>query len=217
MVDLVNVTGENITVRNSVGDELFNTDHRYLMYTDVSTVSTSGLQRTPIIMSSGDQSSLDLLKNYAGYENADSVLTQLTYANKSGLPSPTSSVAMGTFQGPFPSLPAVFFHQPSTGATSTISRSTTTRTLTLQDGTVYGTYRWVVSKVIAGPGTDYNMVFPEVVSLTGVTPGQADVLTMLFYSDDVYSLMSNTGYVNIQALPLWYDYPHQVLTLGVTE
>ena len=213
MVDLVNITGENITVRNSSGQELFNTDNRYLMYTDASTLHTSGLQRTPIIISGGDQSSLDLLRNYAGYVNNDSVLAQLTYSNKSGLPSPTSAISMGTFQGPFPSLPAVFFYQNSNGVASTIHRSTTTRTLALQNGTVYGTYRWVVLRTDTG----YNTVFPEVISLTGVTPAQADVIAMVFYAADVYSLMSSAGFVNIQAIPYWYDYPDQVLALGITE
>lgn len=217
MVDLVHITDENITVRNSSGQELFNTDNKYLMYTDISSVSSSGVQKTPIVLSRGDQSSLDLLRNYGGYanpsgESAGIGLTQ--YANRNSFPS--STVVVGTFKGPFPSLPAVFFYQPSQGQACTVQRASAVRTLTLQNGTIYGTYRWVVSKIIGGPGAGYSEVFPEIVNLVGITPTSSDVLTLVLHTSDIYNLVSSSNYVNTRVHPYWYDYPNQVLNLGVT-
>ena len=214
MVDLVNITDENITVRNASGEELFNTDHRYLMYSDISAVTTSGIEQTPITQSDGTQSSLDLLDTFAGYEhrvpNPD-VLSR-NYDNRSYLPS---YQLLGSIKGPWPSLPALFFYPTGNGETSVIIRSSVLRTFTLQNGTVYGTYRWVALNETSN--TQNHRIFPEMVSYTGVIPNSGDAITLELYASDVWNIVPSTGYFAVAVSPLWCDYPNQALSLGITE
>jgi hypothetical protein len=217
LVDLVNITDENITVRNASGEELFNTDHRYLMYSDISAVTTSGIERTPLTQSDGTQSSLDLLDTFAGYEHRipNQVSMLRDYTNRSQLPAHD---LLGPFAGPFPSLPAVFFYPVGNGETSVIQRNSTTRSLSVLSGStfkLYGTYRWVALNETSS--TQNHRLFPEMVSYTGVIPDPGATMTLELYASDVWHMVPSTGYLAVIVNPLWYDYPNQTLSLGITE